>query len=315
MGTLRRLLQASVVEEAQRRSKGFHVSTEDALALLGGEQQAQPGEEDRQAVACYGRAMDHVGAMAGDPVFSWLDRVILDLHFDACWFQPQASPGRWRTGPVGITGGDGRLVYEGPDAREVPALMLETVQWLQCGDLEAPVVVRGAMAHLHLISIHPFRDGNGRVSRIVQSLVLAREGLLSPAFGSIEEYLGENTLAYYAALQDAHGERYEPDRDVTGWVTFCIDAHLAQARRRLAQIEAASSRWSSLEELVRQRGWPERLVIALEQCLLGGSSRGLYAKEAEVSSRDRDGGLPAPTGRWACNAAGPRSHHSLSRRR
>ena len=192
MGTLRRLLQASVVE-GSTAIEGFHVSTEDALALLGGEEQPQPGEEDRLAVACYGRAMDHVATMAGDPVFRWLDRVILDLHFDACWFHPQSNPGRWRTGPVGITGSDGRLVYQGPDAQEVPDLMEETVLWLQGGDLEAHVVVRAAMAHLHVISIHPFHDGNGRVSRIVQSLVLARDGLLSPAFGSIEEHLGENT--------------------------------------------------------------------------------------------------------------------------
>jgi Fic family protein len=282
MGTVRRLLQASVVE-GSTAIEGFHVSTEEALALLAGDEQAQPGEEDRLAVACYGRAMDHVGAMAGDPAFRWLDRVILDLHFDTCWFQVQANPGLWRTGPIGITGGDGRLVYQGPDAQEVPALMLETVRWLQEGDLDTHVVVRAAMAHLHVISIHPFRDGNGRVSRIVQSLVLARDGLLSPAFGSIEEHLGENTPAYYAALQDAHGERYETDRDVTAWVAFCIDAHLAQARRRLAQIETAGSRWSLLEDLVQRRGWPERLVIALEQSLLGGSSRGLYAREAQVS--------------------------------
>jgi Fic family protein len=282
MGTLRRLLQASVVE-GSTAIEGFHVSTDEALGLLGGDEQAQPGEEDRLAVACYGRAMDHVAAMAADPSFRWLDRVILDLHFDACWFQPQANPGRWREGPVGITGGDGRLVYRGPAAHEVPALMAETVQWLQDGDLAAHVVVRAAMAHLHVISIHPFHDGNGRVSRIVQSLVLAREGLLSTEFGSIEEYLGENTPAYYAALQAAHGEIYEPDRDVTKWVAFCIDAHLAQARRRLAQIETASARWASLEELLARRGWPERIVIALEQSLVGGTTRMLYRREADVS--------------------------------
>lgn len=282
MGTLRRLQQASVVE-GSTAIEGFQVSSEDALALLSGEAQAQPGEEDRLAVACYGRAMDHVGVMGRDPAFRWLDRVILDLHFDACWFEPQASPGMWRTGPVGIAGSDGRLVYQGPDAQDVAGLMAETASWLQEDDLDVHVVVRAAMAHLHVISIHPFRDGNGRVSRIVQSLVLARDGLLTPALGSIEEYLGENTLAYYAALQEAHGERYEPTRDVSGWIGFCVDAHLAQARQRLAQIAAAESRWSALEDLARHRRWPQRLVIALEQSFLGSSSRALYAKEAGIS--------------------------------
>jgi fido (protein-threonine AMPylation protein) len=45
--------------------------------------------------------------------------------------------------------------------------MGETVDWLQDGDVDAHVVVRAAMAHLHVVSVHPFRDGNGRISRIV----------------------------------------------------------------------------------------------------------------------------------------------------
>ena len=51
------------------------------------------------AVSCYARAMDHVGVMAQDPSFRWLDRVILDLHFDACYFQRDKDP---------VTGGPGR---------------------------------------------------------------------------------------------------------------------------------------------------------------------------------------------------------------
>ena len=65
--------------------------------------------------------------------------------------------------------------------------------------------------------------------------------------------------------------------------SLCVEAHLAQARRRIAQIEQASIRWSLLERLIEQRGWPDRLVIALEQSLIGGSGRALYASEAEVS--------------------------------
>ena len=58
--------------------------------------------------------------------------------------------------------------------------MLEVAEWLEHGDLDAHIVVRAAMAHLHAVSVHPFRDGNGRISRILQSLVLARSGLLAP---------------------------------------------------------------------------------------------------------------------------------------
>jgi len=282
LGPLRRQVRASTVE-GSTAIEGFSVAPGEAVALVGGEEPVDPEDENRMAVACYARAMDHVDAMAADPAFRWLDRVILDLHFDACAFQRGGRPGRWRTGGVGVTGSDGRLVYRAPEADEVPGLMDEVIEWLDSGDPDAHVVVRAAMAHLHVVSVHPFQDGNGRVSRIVQSLVLAREGLMSPEYSSIEEYLAAHTADYYQALNDAHGSTYQPERDASGWIGFCVDAHLAQARQRLAQIEDAAARWTKLESLVASRDWPDRLVIALEQAMMGGSDRAGYVAEAGVS--------------------------------
>jgi Fic family protein len=282
LGTLRRQVRASSIE-GSTSIEGFSVSQQEAVALVSGEQPADSENENRLAIACYARAMDHVGVMASDPAFRWLDRVILDLHFDACYFQKDESPGLWRTGPVGITGSDGHLVYQGPEAGEVPALMAEVIDWLENGDLDAHVLVRAAMAHLHVVSVHPFRDGNGRVSRIVQSLVLAREELMAPEFGSIEEYLSMRTADYYTALNEAHGSTYQPDRDASGWVAFCLEAHLAQAQQRLKQVKEAGARWAHLEKLIGDRKWPERLLLALEQSLFGGTDRTSYAREAGIS--------------------------------
>lgn len=282
IGSLRREVRASSIG-GSTSIEGFSVAPEEALELVSERGAADRGQENRQAIACYARAMDHVGTMGVDPSFRWTDRVILDLHFDACYFQRDKGPGLWRTGPIGVTASDGSLEYEGPDSDRVVALMDEVIEWLASGDLEVDVVVRAAMAHLHVTSVHPFHDGNGRISRIVQSLVLAREGLATPEFFSIEEYLGNHTPEYYAALREAQGGSYQPHRDASGWVSFCVAAHLAQARQRLAQIEAAAARWASLERLVEARGWPDRLVIALEQSLAGGTDRGKYGGEADVS--------------------------------
>lgn len=281
MGALRRQVRTSSVESSTA-IEGYSVPAGEAIALVEGDHSVDPEDENRMAVFCYARAMDHVGVMATDPAFNWLDRVVLDLHFDACWFQRDKAPGRWRSGSVGVTGSDGHLIYRAPEAGEVHGLMTEVVDWLQHGDLGAHAVVRAAMAHLHVVAVHPFRDGNGRVARIVQSLVLAREGLMSPEFGSIEEYLGAHTADYYAALHTL-GASYEPERNALAWVTFCVDAHLTQARQRLAQIERAAGRWTRLESLVASRGWPDRFVIALEQAAMGGTDRRSYASEADVS--------------------------------
>jgi len=247
MGTLRREVKALSVESSTS-IEGFEVTHDEALALVDGKEVA-PEDEHRMAVACYARAMDHVGVMASDPAFRWSDRVILDLHFDACYFQKDKSPGHWRRVPVSVTASAGGTGYTGPDWSEVPKLMAEVVAWLEKGDMGAHPVVRAAIAHLHVASVHPFHDGNGRISRITQSLVLAREQLVSPEFGSIEEYLAKNTADYYAALQEVQGGAYQPDRDASAWVEFCVHAHTSQAEQRLAQIDQAASRWSALEAI------------------------------------------------------------------
>jgi Fic family protein len=284
MGTLRREVRATSIE-GSTSIEGFSVSPAEALALTSGREPAGEDDENRYAVSCYARAMDHVGTMAIDPVFGWSDRVVLDLHFDACYFQRDKNPGLWRTGPIRVTAADGTSAYVGPDGEDVVGLMGEVVDSLATGEREADtdLVVRAAMAHLNVVSVHPFEDGNGRISRIVQSLVLARQGVASPEFFSIEEYLGSHTQEYYAALRQAQGGSYQPERDASGWVAFCVEAHIAQARERLDQIQQAGARWSVLEEEIVGRGWPDRLVIALEQSLAGGTNRGAYGAEADVS--------------------------------
>ncbi len=303
MGTLRRLFRAIAVESSTA-IEGFHVPHEEAVSLVSGTAAAPPDDPNRMAVASYARAMEHVVVMAEDPDFRWLDRVILDLHYDACRFQRDKRPGRWRDGQVGIVRGDGRIVYQAPRADEVPGLMREVIEWLQDGDRDTHVVVRAAMAHLHVAAVHPFRDGNGRVARIVQSLVLARDGILAPEFASIEQYLGNHTTDYYAVLRRVNGADYRPEADAAPWIDFCVAAHLDQARERLTQIQQASLRWQRLQRLVVERGWPDRLVTALEQSLEGSVDRAGYAAQADIAlvtaSQDLrrllDAGLVTPRG-------------------
>ncbi len=299
LGSLRRQWRVASAESSIE-IEGFRVPQVERAALAGGEEWPDPDDEHRMALACYARAMDHVGAMADDPTFGWNTRVVLDLHFDACWFQRDRDPGRYRRHGIEVSSpGGGLSLYVGPPAESVGSLMDEVMAWLEHGGGETHPIVRAAMAHLHVVSVHPFRDGNGRVARIVQSLVLARGGLLAPEYVSIEEYLGEHTAAYYAALQTVQGGIYQPRHSATPWVGFCVAAHIEQARRRLAQLDDAGRRWARLEALVQRRGWPDRLTIALEQCLFQGVDRAAYAAEAEVSMatassdlrRLADGGL------------------------
>ncbi len=99
LGQLRRQVRASTMESSIS-IEGFHVPAGEGARIVAGDQVPDEQDADRAALASYARAMDHVGTMAIDPHFRWLDRVILDLHFDACVFQRDRSPGLWRTSPI-----------------------------------------------------------------------------------------------------------------------------------------------------------------------------------------------------------------------
>src|SRR4051812_41204252 len=136
LGTLRRQVRALSVESSVS-IEGYDVPENEAAAIVEGAQTVDADDENRMAVASYARAMDHVGVLAIDPVFEWRNRVILDLHFDACYFQRDKSPGHWRTGPIVVTGPGGRIAYQAPDGENVVLLMREVVEWLATGDPDA----------------------------------------------------------------------------------------------------------------------------------------------------------------------------------
>jgi hypothetical protein len=119
------------------------------------------------------------------------------------------------------------------------------------------------MAHLNLVMIHPFRDGNGRMARCLQSLVLARGGVLAPAFMSIEEYLGRNTKTYYDVLARVGGGSWHPDNEARPWIRFILTAHLRQAGTMLRRIRETERLWVGIEGLIRGSGLPERVLAVL----------------------------------------------------
>src|ERR1700682_413636 len=283
-GALRRLAAAEATV-GSTSIEGYGASLEDTVEILAGRHPAGASDETQRIIAAYAQAMDRVAVLADDRRFQWSAQTMLDLHFLVCHPQPQAGPGRLRDGPMIVTRGLGRDPYRPPVASEVPKLVNEIARWLDSGDLARHPVIRAAMAHLNLVSVHPFRDGNGRMARIVQSLVLAREGLLRPELVSIEPFLGRHTREYYAILEEVQGPAFDPARDASAWVEFCIEAHVAEATERRRWLEIAYARHAFCEHVARDQGYPERFVIALDQALLGLPLTNTdYRREADVAS-------------------------------
>jgi Fic family protein len=267
-GALRRLAAAEATV-GSTSIEGYGASLEDTVEILAGRHPSGTSEETQRIISAYAQAMDRIAVLADDRGFQWSPQTMLDLHFLVCHPQPEAGPGRLRDGTVVVTRGLGRDPYRPAPPSEVSALLHELAGWLGSGDLTRHPVVRAAMAHLNLVSIHPFRDGNGRVARVVQSLVLAKEGLLRPELVSIEPYLGRHTREYYAVLEEVQGPLFDPGRDASAWVEFCIEAHVFEATERRRWLEIAYARHSFCEQLAREQHYPDRIVIALDQALLG----------------------------------------------
>lgn len=282
-GSLRRAMLARAIQ-GSNTIEGYTVDLADAMELADGEGPIDPADETRMAIAGYRDAMTYVLQLTKDPHFTYSDGLVRSLHFMMLRYDMSRSPGLWRPGPVFVHHEPtGQMVYEGPDAELVPGLVAELIADIGATN-EAPALVRAAMAHLNLVMIHPFRDGNGRMARILQSLVLAREGILAPEFASIEEYLGRNTQAYYDVLAETGGGTWHPDRGARTWVRFCLTAHLRQARTLSARVEQSERIWSLLEAETVRRGLPDRTVIALFDAALGFRVRNSqYQVHADVS--------------------------------
>ena len=262
-GALRRT-QAARQIQGSNSIEGYDAKLDDAAAILDREEPLDADEETRRALAGYHEAMTYVLQLASDEDFEYSAQLLKSLHFMMTSYDLQTRPGRWRLGTIYVRKEEtGEIVYEGPDPTEVPALIGELVNCLNTSGPGKTRLIQAGMAHLNLVMIHPFRDGNGRMARCLQSLVLARDGVLDPVFISIEEYLGRNTQTYYDMLAKVGHGSWQPGNDARLWVRFILTAHLRQARTMLRRIRETELIWTDLEALLSRAGYPERMLAAL----------------------------------------------------
>ena len=268
IGRLSRVARARAIR-GSNSIEGYNVTVEDALAAVDGEQPRDASSQMWAAVIGYRNAMTYVLQLSDDKHFGYSTDLIRSLHYTMTSYDLAKRPGRWRPGPIFVRNeATGERAYEGPDAERVPSLMDELVYELNATS-PCPVMVRATMAHLNLVMIHPFSDGNGRMARCLQSLVLAREGILAPEFSSIEEYLGRNTQDYYDVLAEVGQGSWHPERDATQWVRFCLTAHYRQAMTLLRRSREFQRMWAALEQLATRFKLPERAMYALADATQG----------------------------------------------
>ena len=144
-----------------------------------------------------------------------------------------------RTGPMQVVSGAvGReqVHFEAPDAGVVDAEMARFLAWFN-GSAGLDAVLKAAVAHLWFVTIHPFEDGNGRLTRAITDLQLARADGTAQRFYSLSAQIRAERAAYYAQLEAAQ----KGGLDITawlGWFLGCLGRALAATEHTLAQVLA-----------------------------------------------------------------------------
>jgi Fic family protein len=172
--------------------EGNTLSEAQITAILDGRRVIAPPreiQEVRNALAAYDRLAEWRPAQEAD-LLAAHGLLIAGLLDEA---------GVWRRGGVGVMAGD-RVIHMAPQAHRVPELMRDLLGWLAATD-EHPLIA-SSVFHYEFEFIHPFADGNGRVGRLWQTLILSR---WQPVFADlpVESLIHAHQAEYYQAIEGA----------------------------------------------------------------------------------------------------------------
>jgi len=131
--------------------------------------------------------------------------------------------GNWRTdkkGPMQVVSGafgKEKIHFQAPDSAKIPAEMALFLDWLNTNE-SLDSVIKAGVAHLWLLTIHPFDDGNGRIARAVTDLLMARSDASAQRFYSLSAQIRLERNAYYAILEKTQ----KGNLDLTDWLQWFL---------------------------------------------------------------------------------------------
>jgi Fic family protein len=259
-GRLRRDLEVEAVA-ASVGMEQVPVTVDEVRRILVGDRPAGVTAADESLVVGYRDAMEYVLRRADDPGFRWSRELVVALHDRVLGGSYALGAGRLATGPRWVSDSrTGAQVFAPPEAERVPELVDRACVRMESGH-EHPAIA-SAWIHVAAAAIHPFRDGNGRVARVLASLAMYRGGFQRREFTSLEEWWGRHLGDYYAAFA-CLGEEFDESADVTPFLTAHVTAQLAQVRALDLRRRVERRIWEALEHVAEDAHLRPRLVNAL----------------------------------------------------
>jgi Fic family protein len=241
------------------RIEGSKLSDREVERLLSNLHIQSFATRDEQEVAGYAKVMETVFQSWADiPV---TENHIKQLHRDLLSYSGKDDyrRGAYKTTSNSVAAFDeaGRqvgIVFETATPFDTPRLMAELVAWLNeartLGRLH-PLLVIGVFIVVFL-EIHPFQDGNGRLSRILTAILLLQGGYAYVPYSSLESVVEHSEEAYYLALRQTQGTIRTTAPDWQPWLLFFLRALQQQKRRLAAKVEREKIIIAALPELAVQ---------------------------------------------------------------
>ncbi|MFC7051035.1 Fic family protein [Emcibacter nanhaiensis] len=279
LSALRRVATIESVGSSTR-IEGSTLSDRDVERLLSNLDIKTFDTRDEQEVVGYAKVMETV--FSNFEHIDLTENHIKQFHRDLLAFSSKVERhrGEYKTHPNHVSAFDAEgkevgVIFETASPFDTPHLMQELIAWTNDAFEEKhlhPLLIVTIFIVVFL-EIHPFSDGNGRLSRILTTLLLLRAGYIYVPYSSLESVIEQSKDSYYLALRRTQGTIRTDDPEWNTWVTFFLHS-LQQHKRRLEKkIESERIMIGTLPELsleilelVKERG---RITIGEVVTLIG----------------------------------------------
>jgi len=272
------------------RIEGSRLTDREVESLLSRLEARSFASRDEQEVAGYAFVMEQVFAYAGEiPLTA---NMLKQLHRDLLQYstKDERHRGEWKTLPNHLAAfdADGRelgIVFETTSPFDTPAHMDALFDWHRRAQADTGLhpLLRIGILVVVFLAVHPFQDGNGRLSRILTMLLLLRAGYSHVPYSSLESIIEQNKEAYYLALRRTQTTWREGHADWPAWLMFFLRSIRQQITRLQQRLDANRPVLSPLaRQLATLFETHETLTNAEATALTGANRSTLKTKFTEL---------------------------------
>ena len=294
--TLRFLRRIATIASAgsSTRIEGAKLSDTEVEKLVGNLGKKSFQSRDEQEVAGYAYVMETIQTVWQDLRIS--ESILLQLHRDLLRYsnKDERHRGEWKSldNHVAAFDPDGKqigIVFETASPFKTPMLMEKLLGWHAKEEAD-PILhplLRIAVFNVIFLAIHPFQDGNGRLSRVLTNLMLLRAGYAYASYTSLESVIEHNKEAYYLALRRTQTS-FREAVDWEPWIHFFLRAlksQIGRLRGRLAESPAAVTAAGIPEDLSPLAGQVLKLLEARETLSVSEAADALTANRHTLKDK------------------------------